>query len=240
MKRNPDCRRGVSVCMPCGCILLVYMGLPLIGVGGPPPILDGLARTLHAEHDIWQNTSWGFHGIARQHGSYDVAITGNGSRVNRVELTSYRLWFLPHPEGWIHSLYLQPENAGYTIDDSARTIRGGPCHCFWPLARLHLVDPGCKATIAELLPEARQTGAGRVAGQDVLRFQASGENGSITEIALAPGLGCQVLEYDTRWPGTWGIPGTGQHWVVTGYASGEPDPKLFHLPTGYHLRRTDP
>lgn len=70
-----------------------------------------------------------------------------------------------------------------------------------------------------------------------MRYRAVDENGTETELSLAPGLACEVMEEVHTWPGTLGIPGAKWQYRVTSYKSGEPDRNIFRLPVGYVVQQ---
>jgi len=199
--------------MPCGCALLAYLGLS---------ILDGRPRTLAFEIYDWQNTSWGFHAIDRTLTRCKVAISSDGSRMNRCESDSFHHYLILDQHFTEHTLYSRPENAGYRIDDMTGTAHGGHCSCTWESGRLDEGDIDCRRTAEELLPQSHPAGTGELIGQPVVRYQAINESGTMRELALARNLGCEVLEDVHTWKGTLGIPGAKWRYVVTSYTPGEP------------------
>src|SRR5438128_1027881 len=104
--------------MPCGCALLAYLSLQ---------IWDGLPRTLQFQIDSWQNYSWGLHEIYRERGRCTVAISSDGSRMNRCTHELFRHYFIPAERGSYHSVYLRSENSGFGLNDTTRSAYGGPC-----------------------------------------------------------------------------------------------------------------
>ena len=151
--RNSSRYLGVYTAMPCGCVLMAYLGLS---------IWDGPPRTLRFQIDAWQNQSWGFHDVARQRVRCEVAVASDGSRMNRCEHESFRYYFLRGGQGMLRTLYLRPGNAAFQIDDAARTVHGGPCSCTWePLTALP-DDHECSQTAAARLPDGkRRSGSNR-------------------------------------------------------------------------------
>lgn len=211
--------------MPCECVLLAYLGIY--------GIWDGAACTLHYHVDEWRNRSWGFHDIERSRIQCDAAISSDDSRMNRCEYDSFRYYFVPAGRGTAHTLYLRPENTGFTIDDARHSVKGGPCSCTWPFARALPDDDQCTRTAAVQLGERAPIGTGQVAGYHVIRYRAVAESGITIELSLAPALNCEVMDEVETWPGTLGVPGAKWHYRVTSYKPGEPDRTLFRLPAGY-------
>ena len=87
-----------------------------------------------------------------------------------------------------------------------------------------------------VIAEGKRVGTGRIAGTPVVRYRRVDEDGEVTELALAPALGCELMEEEHTWKGTWGIPGAKWHYVVTSYTAGEPDFQVFQIPLGYSLQ----
>jgi hypothetical protein len=218
---------GVNTHMPCGCVLLAYLGLS---------IWDGQPRTIWYEMDSWQNLSWGLHNIDRQRTRCETAISRDGSRMNRCEGEYLRHYFIPRGHTTMRTLYLRREKAGFSIDDANRTIRGGPCACTWEPIRAYDDDHQCARTAEARLPGSKFAGNGQIAGHSVLRFRLVDEEQTERELALAPTAGCEVMEEIDTWKGTLGIPGAKWHYIVTSYTSGEPNPSEFQIPAGYALR----
>jgi hypothetical protein len=214
--------------MPCACALLAYMGLI---------IPDGLPRTLSVEIDDWKNQSWGFHAVERRRIRCKIAISANGSRMNRCETESFRHFFIPEEHSSEHAIYLRPQNSAYRIDDESRSVRGGPCGCTWETFQLDVADPDCMRTAQARLSDSHRVGSGSVAGKPVIRYRAEDARGTVRELSLAPDLACEVMEEVHWWKGTLGIPAAKWGYVVTNYRPGEPDRRLFQLPAGYDLRK---
>lgn len=199
-------------------------------------LADDLPRTLQIEINEWQNMSWGFHSIHRTNSRWQVAVRSDGSRANHWQYTEYRHYLLPVERGTGNSVYLRREHAGYVIDHQSRSISGGLCGCNWTPNRAYLDDHDCSHTAKEWFPESEQLGKGQVSGFTVIHYRRTGASNEVEDVAFAPSLGCEVMEQDTRWPGTWGIPGARWHYRVTSYQAGEPDPKLFELPRDYRTK----
>jgi hypothetical protein len=198
-------------------------------------ILDGSPRTLRFQIDDWQNQSWGLHNIDRRRIQCEVAIAGDGSRMNLCEHESFRHYLVPNGRGTIHTLYLRADNAAFEIDDAARSVRGGKCDCGWEPVRAFADDHECSRTAEARLWEGKRIGTGKIAGHSVVRYQSVDDEGVETELSLAPGLACEVMEEVRTWPGTFGIPGAKWHFLVTDYKPGEPERSIFRPPLDYHV-----
>jgi hypothetical protein len=186
-------------------------------------IWDGSPRTLQFEIDDWRNTSWGFHAIDRSTTRCEVAISGNGSRMNKCHSRYFHHYLIPAGSSYLHTLYLRAANSAYTIDDENRTARGGECKCRWEIARLKSEDYNCSQAARMRLPGARYVGRARIGGAQVTEYQHIGRDGTLRRLALAPGLGCEVMEEVERRKGTLGILGAQRHYRVTTYIPGEPN-----------------
>lgn len=231
-KREPiNHFRGVYTYMPCGCVLIAYLGLSTIW--------DGSARTLGFQIDHWQNQGWGLHNISRQRTRCEVAVASEGSRMNRCEDESFRNYFLSDGRSASRSLYLRAENAAFLIDEATRTVHGGPCSCTWTPLRALPDDGECRRAAAARLSQGKRIGTGRIAGYGVVHYRAVDEEGVETRLSLAPGLACEVMEQIHTWPGTLGIPGAKWHYQVTFIRPGEPDARLFRLPAGYVVQNKE-
>lgn len=215
--------------MPCGCVLLAYVGLS---------IWDGPARTLQIEIDDWNNKSWGLHDIDRRRSRCEIAIAGDGSRRSRCESEFFRNYFLPDGRYSMNTLYLRSDNAAFRIEDSTRTIRGGPCRCTWEIRTMVDDDRECRKTAEEHLRGGTRIRNARIAGVDAVRYFAVVEDEEV-QLSLAPSLRCEVMEYVHAYPGTLGIPGARWRYRVMSYKSGEPDPGLFRLPSGYSVQKEE-
>jgi hypothetical protein len=162
-----------------------------------------------------------------------VAVASDGSRMNRCEREYFRHYFIPTGHESERTVYLRPENKGFQIDDGAHKARGGDCRCTWEPFRL-LADVGeCSQTAEARLTTSTRVGTGRMAGHAVVRYRAVDQKDTETELSLAPDLGCEVIEEEHTWPGTFGIPGARWRYRVTSYTPGEPDRSIFQLPVGY-------
>ncbi|HUS05245.1 MAG TPA: hypothetical protein VMZ52_03055 [Bryobacteraceae bacterium] len=157
--------------------------------------------------------------------------------MNKCEGEYFHHYFIGDGVRREHSLYLHPVNAGFQIDHAARTVRGGPCDCTWELSSTLPDDSNCTRTAELRLWEGKRTDTGQIAGHAVVSYRSVDEDDAVTELSLAPGLGCQVMREVRTWPGTFGIPGAKWQYQVTSYKSGEPDPSLFRLPAGYTLKK---
>jgi hypothetical protein len=214
--------------VPCSCVLLAYLVLP---------IWDGLPRTLHFQIDSWQNNSWGFYDIDRGRTQCEVAIASDGSRMNRCEHDSYRHYFIPQERVIYHSVYSRSENAGFRLDDLARTAYGGHCRCTWDHFRTIADDEECTRTADVRLPGAKNVGEAEVAGHRVVRYRGVDQQSTEIHISLAPSLDCELMEEVRTSPGMLGIPAAKWRYYVTAYRPGEPDRNLFLVPPGYGVKR---
>ena len=215
--------------MPCPCVLLACIGLP---------IWDGAPRTIHFEIDEWENKSWGLHAIDRRAIRCVTAVSASGSRANQCNSELFHHYFVPYDSGSLHTIYQGPLHSGYSIDDEHRTARGGECSCWWELVRQKADDSTCCQTADELLPGGKYVGSDRIAGRFLVQYQKQDDDdGVVHELALAPELGCEVMEQLQRWPGTLGIPGAEWRYRVTSYQAGEPDGSLFQVPAGYAIEQ---
>ena len=215
--------------MPCGCVLIAYLGLSTI--------LDGSPRTIRFQIDDWHNQSWGLHDIDRRRLQCEVAVASDGSRMNRCENELFHHYFVSTRRGTEHSLYLHAANAGFYIDDATRIARGGSCTCTWEPLRALADDNECNRSAEARLSGGKRIGVGQITGHDVVRYRAVDEKGMETALSLAPGLACEVMEEVHTWPGTLGIPGAKWQYRVTSYTPGAPDGSMFRLPVGYVVRR---
>lgn len=210
--------------MPCGCVLLAYAGLSF---------LDGQPRTIHFQIDRWENNSWGFHNVERDIAGGTVAISSDGSRSNVLEFESRKFYFISQGHFRSHSLYRRRENIGYRIDDQARTVHPVPCSCTWTPAELRQDDPDCSQTASAYFNGKRISYA-TVAGISVVRYRLVDESTS-EEMALAPLLGCDIMDHERTTFNDFGLPTSYYHLAVTTYVPGEPDPVLMMLPQGYQI-----
>lgn len=214
--------------MPCGCVLLAYMGLS---------ILDGMPRALQLQINSWENRSWGIHNIDRSRTRCDVSISIDGSRMNRCKEETFTGYFIPRDQWNWHSIYLRPDNVAFRIDDAAHTVQGGDCRCTWQLLLPHSQDSECTRTAQQYSAAAKRQTDSQVLGHRVVRYRAIDKEGTEIELSLAPALGCEVMEHVKTWAGTLGIPGAKWHYRVTAYRAGEPDREVFSLPPGCVLHR---
>lgn len=213
--------------MPCHCVLLAYVGLS---------IWDGLPRTLNLKIEDWQNESWGIHDIDRRTIQCEIAISANGSRMNRCDSQYFHHFFISAGSSAERTLYLHPTRLGYTIDDGRRIADGGECRCTWNPERLILGDSNCGQTAKIRIPDGKQIAGARIANAWVVQYRDEGIDGTVHQLALAPELGCEVMEEIVRKKGTLGIPGAYWHYLVTMYKPGEPDKSRFQVPDGYSVK----
>lgn len=229
MNCGTDSSRSVSEqVMPCGCVLIAYLGLATIW--------DGNARTLSFEIDDWSNQSWGFHNIDRRRIRCEVAVGNDGSRMNSREHAVFHHYFIPSGSAKVRAIYTASDHAAFWIDDSTRTARGGPCSCTWQPFRTFPDDRKCSRTAQARLDRAQEAGSRKVAGYEAVQYRGVSDGGEEIELSLAPTLGCEVMELVRTWPGTLGIPGARWRYRITSYRSAQPDPKLFQVPPGYSVR----
>jgi hypothetical protein len=210
--------------MPCGCVLLAFAGLS---------IPNGLPRTIELEINRWENTSWGFHAINRSQVRCTVAVSGDGSRSNSCHAKLFRHYLVPDGRWRWHSIYLVPQNTAFQIDHERREFSGGPCACTWTSERLRIGDHECRETAMQWSSSVKRSGSGSIAGHKVICYRDADETGRVQEVALAPALGCELMEETTTYAGTLGIPGARSHFRVKSYVAGEPTRSLFVLPSGY-------
>ena len=202
--------------MPCGCALAFFAWLPLSGTA---------PATLTFEEVEWRNESWGFHAVHGHRHSGLVAVSRDGSRLNRLEGNSYRFYFWTEQRRKVTLVHRAPDNAYYTKWEQAEWQREA-CACSW-LPRVSDPQSGCaKAARNWLTLNPEPAGEGRVAGQRVVRWKV----GDTEEVALAPDQGCEVMELVSTTFGRFGIPASRYHCLVTSYKPGEPDPALLQAP----------
>jgi hypothetical protein len=218
--------------MPCGCVLLAYVGLS---------IFDGLPRTIHYRIEAFENKSWGFHHVERESILCTTSVSADGSRHNRCFGTSSRYWVIPQKGFRVRTLYARPAHAGYEIDDANRTATGGPCSCTWTAPSLLLDDKDCLQSAKRLLGHAQPAGEGLILGHRVIRFTARRRtlhrrDAETETIALAPDLGCEALEHSDYTLGFLGIPYRGWRYRVLSYEPGEPQASTLQLPADYQVR----
>lgn len=205
--------------MPCKCVLLAYLGLSTIW--------DGPARTLHFRIDSWQNSSWGFHEIDRQHVECEVAVAGDGSRVNACEYEAFRNFFFRQERRSDRTVYLRKSNAAFEVDERSRRTREVPCTCTWTPMTAIDDDSSCSRTAAIRLPGASRAGKGSIAGHEVVRYLRRHGTGETVSLSLAPGLACEVMEEVRTSYGRLRLPAARWHYKVEGYRSGEPNIEEF-------------
>jgi hypothetical protein len=191
------------------------------------PLSGAVPATLTFEEGSWRNESWGFHAIHGHRQTGMVAVAGDGSRLNRLEGSSYRFHFLPDRGGGrIDLLYAASEGAYYTKWFGSDEVQRSECHCTWERLK---PDPGadCKVMAQHWLGlEVQRAGTGKVAGQNVVRWRVADQE----EIGLAAERGCEVMEKVSTSYGRFGIPAARYRFLVTSYRPGEPDPALFRVP----------
>lgn len=188
--------------------------------------------------DEWRNQSWRLHSIERHRTRCEVGVATDGSRSNRCEQESFKNYFVPSGDVSMHTIYLRSQNVGYAIEDTARVVHGGSCGCTSKVPRVVSDDDAaCRRNAEVRLPRGQRVGDGQIAGHAVVRYRADTEDGAVTELSLAPALGCEAMEEVRTWPGTLGIPGARWRYRVTDYKPGEPAPSLFQMPGGCAVRR---
>jgi hypothetical protein len=213
--------------MPCGCVLLAYLGLSTIW--------DGPPRTLHFEIEDWSNLSWGLHDIDRRSIRCEVAVASDGSRMNQCEYEMFHHYFLRYNGGVGRTVYTRFDHAGFAIDDAKRTARGGTCSCTWEAFHTIPDDDKCRRTAQVRLPDSELMSTGHIAGYETVEYRLVQEDGEEIELSLAPAITCEVMEEVHTWPGTFGIPGAKWRYQVNSYQAGEPDQNRFRAPYGYNI-----
>jgi hypothetical protein len=211
--------------------MLVYLGLS---------ILDGQARTIRCEITDWKNRSWGFHAIERSTTVCEVAVASNGSRANQCTSNFYRHLVVPDGTWNIRTLYLQPQNEAYRLDESSRTATGGECQCAWTPQVLVTSDRSCLEMSRLYLEKPKASGEGLIAGQRVIRYEQINDDGDRLEYAFAPERGCELFEETRTYPGALGLPGAKFQFRITAYLPGEPDPRKLQIPDGYTVKPQSP
>jgi hypothetical protein len=214
--------------MPCVCVLIAYLGLSTIWDGSP--------RTLTFEIEGWSNQSWGLHDIERRRIRCEVAVAGDGSRMNQCGFEYFHHYFIRYSEGQIRSLYSRSDHSGFYIDDTNRTARGGRCNCTWTPMRAMPDDSECTRTAQVRLPNSKLTGTGQIAGHGTVQYSLIDTEGKQTDLSFAPALACEVMEEIVTFPGTLIIPGAKSRYRVTSYKTGEPDRSRFRVPSGYKIK----
>jgi len=214
--------------MACGCSLLAHVGLwQLLGTA---------PRTVSFEIDRWNNDSWGLHNIVRDRIAGTVGIFADGSRVNSIQATHYKHYFIRSGDWPAHSIYIRPANIGYEINDGTRTATLWRCTCTWEESQPPPPDASCIAAArAGLGANVAQVGSGEIAGAPVIRYKETGSNDQ-HEIAFAPKFGCDILEERSATYNAIGLPTSRFHYIVRSYLPGNPAQSLLAPPTGYVLR----
>ncbi len=205
--------------MPCGCVLAFYASLPFIGTA--PAVVQ-------FEQEWWVNESWGFHAIRGNRASGTIAVSRTGSRLNRIEGAAYRYHFWPEGQWNADLLYDAATDSSWSKNRDTGEVYGRPCQCSWDKS----VDrsPQCEVTARRWFGERTvRARDGSVAGQPVVRWRVRDADEE-AETALAPGLGCEVMELVRTTFGKFGIPASRSRFVVTAYKAGEPDAAYFRVP----------
>lgn len=215
--------------MPCGCVLLAYAGLG-------PWLLSNAPRTVTFDLDRWENTSWGLHNIDRLHGSGTVAISGDGSRANRIQMSGFKHYFFPDGSATTHTIWLRPGNVAFEIDDDQRITRQWNCTCTWEDSpRGRDADPDCSsAAKSQIGAGAIRINSGAIAGVPVIWYGESRYRDE-EEAAFAPSSGCDVLERRTAKYNSFRLPTFRFHFIVRSYRPGEPKSTEFIPPPDYKV-----
>jgi hypothetical protein len=217
--------------MPCACVFLAYLALP---------ILDGPPRTLSIEIDDWTNSSWGFYRIDRTRSRCTIAVARDGSRSNDCAGEGFRHYFLKKWRERAQTLYVRATNSAFRIDPVARTAYGGPCGCSWQPQKVE-TGADCAVTAVTILRAAvSPSGRSSIAGQAVHRYRTVDKHTGATTVVALSDASCEVMEKIVTYPGMLGIPAARWRYVVTSYIPGDPDPRWFTLPAGYRIEPKEP
>jgi len=193
------------------------------------PLSGAVPATLQFEKEDWQNTSWGFHSIHGSRTTGMVAVSGSGSRLNRLNAQSYRFHVWPEFKASVDLLYIAGEDTTYVIESGSKTVHEAVCACAWEKRDADRT-PTCSATAKRILGRtAVRSGLSWRAGQRVIRWRVLDGDES-EEVELAPGAGCEVMEQVKTWYGRFRLPSSRWRFAVTSYTPGEPDPALFRVP----------
>jgi hypothetical protein len=210
---------SVKLDMPCACALVAF-ATGFTFAAGP--------ATIRFESEYWDAPSWDSPWAWHRSFHCEAAGSKDGSRYVRCEARSFRFRVVPAGEGSFGSIYLASEHAGFDLDHKKHIATGGPCSCTW--------YPNDRVGYCRLLEHHARTakllGQDLIAGFTVRRFSTQWENWH-TQTAFAPGLDCEILEWNSAWRGITGIPWSGSSWRVTSYEPGEPPRERFRIPNGY-------
>jgi hypothetical protein len=201
--------------------------------------------------ESWHNKSWGFYDLDRETENGVVRIAVNGSRATTIEHHSYGKYFFLK-DGWsFDTLYRDNEHLAYVVDSKARKI--GVVQCFDAQSvcspvRPRVVDNGmCSQAANQTIPGGRFIGLGRTADLTTARYKFRGgplEVGGHTvvgrytyEVALAPELGCELVESMHVTYNSVALPTDYTHFVTRSFKRELPSPNVFMLPNGFEILR---
>src|SRR5690349_1446690 len=83
--------------------------------------------TLTYSQERWSNKSWGFFNIDREVQTGTVTVGRDGSRVTKLDIRMYRLYFVPKESLSYTTIYRASDSTAYIIDHQTREIHRDPC-----------------------------------------------------------------------------------------------------------------
>lgn len=189
------------------------------------------------EYVRWDNQSWGLHNVSHIKLHCEMAVASNGSRVNRCYAEGFHHYIISQGQDSGHVLYVEPTRECYSINHEARTVGHGFCRC-WKDSPSSSKDSNCNRRASAELPNGKFIGSSEVAGARVVEYREEGNDGRLTYLALAPSLGCEIMDSLELQFGKFGVPTSIIRYRITSYKPGEPGNSLFELPAGYKIRNT--
>jgi hypothetical protein len=212
--------------MPCGCALAAFISVIRL--------LDSGVGTATFEMEKWDVQN-GFQEVQHYQLSGTMGASRSGSRFHQIHAVVFRHYFLPDLDNTEHSILRKSDDLYYVVDHSTKVAEQFRCACSWQEPDPPPYDEACRSAAELLHPTAESLGFGKIAGFGVVRYKAFSES-QYDEFALAPQLGCEVLEHRATTYNTWGFPTSHLYFVVRSYLPGDPPAELFQPPEGYAVR----
>jgi hypothetical protein len=218
-----------------------------------------LPGTYTFSSESWRNKSWGLYDIDRTTESGVVRIGVDGSRASVIESRSYSKYFFLKDSSSFKTLYREDEHLAYAIDERARKIGVVPCVARRMVGSPPLVgkppcspvqpqgadDAQCSQAAKRVLAGGKLVGLGWTAGLRTARYQYIAKTRVVngrpiapftSEVALAPGLGCEVVESTYITYNSISLPIEYHHFVTRSFTRVVSGPDEFSLPRGYEIR----
>ena len=185
-----------------------------------------------------ENTAWGFHAVRRWTGSTVLSYRRDGAIMERNSRREWRNYVILDSDWDTAQIKFPLEHRSIRIDHEAREyyeipqVRGGS-----PVWDAGDSDCAKLALRFELSDLRRVAGYAVIAGTRSIQYTGKRSKTERYSVWLAPSLGCAQMRVVMTDHNSFGLPTLHSHFEVVSAQIGEPQTKLFQVPSDYRRVR---